>query len=111
MIGLAKPSFSERQCRGMFQRPGPPEPDGTGYVQSWVDLPPSVSARITPATTAALEHIGAGTVLSQATHLVMVPYRPDLTTKSRFILDGRFLSVLGIFDPEERHVQLTLVCA
>jgi head-tail adaptor len=34
-----------------------------------------------------------------------------LTTKTRFLYDGRSLSVLGIFDYEERHVQLNLVCA
>jgi SPP1 family predicted phage head-tail adaptor len=42
---------------------------------------------------------------------VTVPYRTGLTTKTRFLYDGRSLSVLGIFDYEERHVQLNLVCA
>jgi SPP1 family predicted phage head-tail adaptor len=111
MIGLAKTPIWARKDRILFQRPGPPVPDGTGYVQSWIDLPPSVSAHITPATTASLEHIGAGTVLAQATHEVTIPYRDDLTTKARFVLDGRQISILSIFDPDERHVQLTLVCA
>jgi SPP1 family predicted phage head-tail adaptor len=111
MIGVSKVSIAARPHRGMFQRPGPPVPDGTGYVQSWIDLPPAVYARITPATQAALERVSQGTVLSMATHLMMIPYRNDLNTKVRFTLDGRTLSVLGIYDDDERHVELTLICA
>ena len=110
VIGVKVP-ISLRKDRILFQRPGPPVPDGTGFTQSWIDQPPPTDAHITPATTAALEHIGAGTVLAQATHLVRIPYRDDLTTKARFTVDGRNLSILGIFDPDERHAQLTLVCA
>ena len=104
-------SSGQRLHQGLFQRPGPPVPDGTGWVESWIDLPPAEFARITPASQASLEQITAGTVLSMATHIVTVPYRQGLTTKSRFLYDGRSLSVLGIFDVEERHVQLNLVCA
>jgi SPP1 family predicted phage head-tail adaptor len=101
----------QRLHQGLFQKPGPPVPDGTGWVESWIDLPPAEFARITPASQASLEQITAGTVLSMATHIVTVPYRTGLTTKTRFLYDGRNLSVLGIFDYEERHVQLNLVCA
>jgi SPP1 family predicted phage head-tail adaptor len=100
-----------RLHQGLFQKPGPPVPDGTGWTESWIDLPPAEFARITPASQASLEQITAGTVLSMATHIVTVPYRQGLTTKTRFLYDGRSLSVLGIFDYEERHVQLNLVCA
>lgn len=111
MIGLSKVSIAERPHRGQFQNPGPPVPDGTGWTQSWIDLPPPAWALITPASQAALEQIAAGTVLSMATHLVRVPYRHGLTTKSRFLVDGRQLNVIGIQDPQERHVELVLVCA
>jgi len=111
MIGMSKISVGERPHRGMFQRPGPPEPDGTGFVQSWIDMPPAAYAQITPATQTSLERVAAGTVLSQATHLVVVPYRDGLTTKARFTIDGRNLSILGIQDPEERHRELILICA
>jgi len=104
-------SSGQRLHQGLFQKPGPPIPDGTGYTQSWIDLPPPEFARITPASQASLEQITAGTVLSMATHIVTIPYRLGLTTKTRFLYDGRSLSVLGIFDYEERHVQLNLVCA
>ena len=104
-------SSGQRLHQGLFQRPGPPVPDGTGWVESWIDLPPPAFARITPASQASLEQITAGTVLSMATHIVTVPYRTGLTTKARFLYDGRSLSVLGIFDYEERHIQLHLVCA
>jgi hypothetical protein len=86
-------SSGQRLHQGLFQRPGPPVPDGTGWVESWIDLPPPAFARITPASQASLEQI------------------TGLTTKARFVYDGRSLSVLGIFDYEERHVQLHLVCA
>lgn len=111
MIGISKTSIALRKDRGMFQRPGPPVPDGTGFVQSWIDLPPAADAHMTPATQAALERITAGTVISMATHIVNIPYRDDLTTKARFLIDGRQLSVLGIFDKDERHAELDLVCA
>jgi SPP1 family predicted phage head-tail adaptor len=104
-------SSGQRLHQGLFQKPGPPVPDGTGWVESWIDLPPAEFARITPATQASLEKITAGTTLSMATHILTIPYRIDLTTKVRFVYDGRNLSVLGIFDYEERHVQLNLVCA
>jgi len=110
MIGM-RTSIAARPHRGLFQRPGPPVPDGTGYTQSWIDLPPAESVQITPATQAALERITAGTVLSMATHIVVTPYRTGLSTKARFLYDGRNLSILGIFDKDERHVQLELVCA
>jgi SPP1 family predicted phage head-tail adaptor len=111
MIGVSKVSIAARPHRGMFQRPGPPVPDGTGFVQSWIDLPPAVFARITPATQAMLERVGQGTVVSMATHLMEIPYRDDLSTQVRFTIDGRNLSVLGIYDPDERHVELMLLCA
>jgi SPP1 family predicted phage head-tail adaptor len=111
MIGLERPSIAARISRGMFQNPGPNVPSGTGYVQSWTDLPPAAFAQITAATQAALEQLAAGTVLSQATHIVSVPYRTGLTTKSRFLIDGRTLNIVGIVDPGERHVLLNLLCA
>jgi SPP1 family predicted phage head-tail adaptor len=110
LIGPGAP-ISARIDRGMFQNPGPPIPVGTGFVQSWVDLPPPAFARVTPATKAAVEQIAQGTVVSMATHLVTIPYRTGLTTKSRFVIDGRTMSVLGIYDEGERHVDLVLVCA
>jgi SPP1 family predicted phage head-tail adaptor len=104
-------SSGQRLHQGLFQKPGPPVPDGTGWTESWIDLPPPAFARITPASQASLEQITAGTTLSMATHIVTVPYRTGLSTKARFLYDGRSLSVLGIFDYEERHIQLHLVCA
>jgi len=110
LIAPAAP-FSLRKDRGMFQNPGPPVPVGTGFAQSWIDLPPPAFARVTPATKAAVEQIAQGTVVSMATHLVTIPYRTGLTTKSRFVIDGRTLNVLGIYDADERHAELVLVCA
>jgi SPP1 family predicted phage head-tail adaptor len=111
MIGITKTAIALRKDRGQFQRPGPNVPDGTGWVQSWIDLPPPDFAHITPATQASLERISAGTVISEATHVVDIAYRSDLTTKCRFLIEGRSLSILGIFDKDERHVELQLVCA
>lgn len=95
----------------MFQNPGPPVPSGTGYVQSWIDLPPSVAMHVAPATAATLERVAAGTVLSQATLVITIDYRTGLTTKSRVVFDGRTANVLSINDPDNRHVELVLACA
>jgi SPP1 family predicted phage head-tail adaptor len=66
--------------------------------------------KIAPATERDLEQVAAGTVLSKATHIVTGPYHAQVTTKTRLLYNGRQFSVTGVADPEERHVELVLVC-
>lgn len=105
-------SISDRPHRVTLQNPGPAVPDGDGgFTQSWTDLvPPAWSVKIAPATAADLERVTAGTVLATATHVVTGPYRPDITTLTRALFNGRQFAVTGVSDPEERHVETIAIC-
>lgn len=110
ILGPTQP-IGARQKRVTFQNPGPVVPDGYGgFTQSWTDLTPAADARISPATAHSLERVAAGTVISSATHIVTVPYRAGISTKTRILVDGRVLNVTSVQDPDERHVELVLVC-
>lgn len=110
ILGPTAP-ISSRQKRVVFQNPGAESDDGAGgYTQSWTDLPPAASARVEPATAQSLERVAAGTVISTATHVVTVPYRAGISTKTRILMDGRTLNITSVHDPEDRHVELVLVC-
>lgn len=103
--------ISQRQKRITFQNPGPAVPDGDGgFTESWTDLPPAADAKVAPASQSALERVAAGTILTTATHVVTVPYRAGVSTKTRILLDGRRLNITSVQDPDERHVELILVC-
>lgn len=112
MIGPKKAGVGDRPHRVTFQNPGPAVPDGDGgTVVTWIDLnPPALSVKIAPATAADLERVTAGTVLATATHIVTGPYHPQVTTQTRLIHDGRTFSVTGASSPDERHVEMVLVC-
>jgi len=101
-----------RHKRVNLQHPGPDVPDGSGgFTQSWIDDPPPADARVEAASASALERLAAGSaVLASATHLVTLPYRAGVTTATRILVDGRALHVTAVRDPEERHVDLILVC-
>jgi SPP1 family predicted phage head-tail adaptor len=108
-----KTAIGDRPHRVILQNPiGPPIPDGDGgSTQAYVDLtPPALSVKIAPATAQDLERVAAGTVVSQATHLVSAPYHPQVTTQTRLLFNGRSFSVNGLANLEERNVELVLVC-
>lgn len=106
-----KVAIADRPHRVTLQNPGPAVPDGDGYTQSWTDLtPPALSVKIAPATQRDLERVIAGTVMSQATHIVTGPFHPQVTTKTRIIFSGRTFNVVGVADPEEGGVEMVLVC-
>jgi head-tail adaptor len=99
-----------------LENPGPSVPDGDGgYTQVWTALsPPRKRAEIKPATARDLERIAAGTVLSTASHVITMDYHRDVTTKTRvsWTSGGRThaASVTGVMNPEERCIDLILVC-
>lgn len=107
-----KTSVAKRPHRVTLQDPGPPVADGDGGVtQTWADLvPPAMDAEIKTASAADLERVAAGTVLATATHIVTMPYHPQLKTSSRIVHNGRFFSVTGVADPDERHVETIAIC-
>jgi len=105
-------AIGHRHKRVLLQNPGPDAADGLGgFTQSWIDLPPAADARIESASAAALERLAAGTtVLASASHVVTLPFREGVSTRTRLLLDGRVLHVAGVHDPEERHIDLVLIC-
>ena len=105
-------AIGHRHKRVMVQNRGPDVPDGSGgFVPSWVDLPPAADVRIEPASSAQLEGLAAGAaVIASATHVVTAPYRAGVNTGTRLLFDGRVLNVTSWRDPEERHVDLILIC-
>lgn len=107
-------SVANKPHRVTLQNPfGPPVSNGHGgFTQPYVDLvPPAAQAAIRPAAARDLERITAGTVLSTATHIVTIDYRPQVTTQTRILFHGRALHVTGVANLEERNVELELVCA
>lgn len=107
-------SVSERPHRVTLQNPGAPTPnpaDPGTFLQSWTDLsPPAMFASIAPATATDLERVAAGTVIASASHIVKLPYHPQVTTQTRVLFNGRQFSVKGVANPEERNVELILAC-
>jgi SPP1 family predicted phage head-tail adaptor len=91
-----------------LQNPGVPVPDGDGgTVATWTDLAPSaVMAAIGPASVRDLERLAAGTVITQATHVITIPYHPQVTTAARVLFRGRSFSLVSVVNPGERNIQL-----
>jgi SPP1 family predicted phage head-tail adaptor len=109
---MTKTPIGEYRNLVLVQAPGPGVPDGDGGTTStWADLtPPTWYCRIAPATEKDLERVAAGTVLSTNLHIVKGAYRGDITTGGRLIFNTRRLNVTGVSNPEERNVELVLVC-
>ena len=95
----------------LFQAPGAAVPDGDGgFTQTWSDLSPATwHVSIEPATAQDLERVGAGTVLSTASHIVKGRFHPGVTTQTRMIFGGRTFSITGKANLEERGIFMELV--
>jgi SPP1 family predicted phage head-tail adaptor len=110
ILGPTTPISSKHRRITLQNAAGSPVPDGEGgYTQAWTDLA-TVDARVAPASQSSLERITAGTAITAATHEVRIAYRAGISTSTRILLDGRQLNIVSIQDPEERHVELILVC-
>lgn len=117
LIGPGAP-IAYRQKRVSLVAPGDPVPDGDGgYTQGEAPLvPPQMWAWVQPASKADLERLAGGTVLSQATHLVRLPYHVEITTETVILVENypkpdRRFSVVYIGNPDERNAALDLICA
>jgi len=97
----------------LLQNPDTAVPDGDGgYTQAPAPLaPPGMFAQVRPATAKDLERVAAGTVLSMASHIVTMPYHPQVTTKTQILFGARRLNVVGVASPDERHVETIAICA
>ena len=95
-----------------LENPGPPIPDGDGgFTQSWTPLtPPTMSARIEPVAGRNLEHV-AGSVIQTRTVTVTMRYHAGVTVETRLRrLNGHYLRILSLVNPEERNINLVLQC-
>lgn len=96
----------------ILENPGPSVPDGDGgFTQAWTpNLPSPVWASITPATARDLEGLIASSVQSMATHIVRMRYHANVTTQTRVTFGTRVFEVTGVQNPEERSIELVLIC-
>jgi head-tail adaptor len=109
----------ERTCEITLQNPGAGVPDGDGgYTESWVDcVPATVYASMQPASARAMEYLGgSSSVQASATHIVRIPFHPQITIHSRVLyrdhgLRDHVLNVAGLVNPEMRERELILFCA
>ena len=63
-----------------------------------------------PVLTPGAERAAGGTVITQATHRVTMPFHPQVTIQTRVRFNGRTFSVVSIANPEERNVETVLLC-
>jgi head-tail adaptor len=106
-------AIRSRPHRVWWQNPGPPipDPDG-GYILTWTDLvPPAQWAHIEPATASSLETVAAGTVLGVATHILRVPFHPDIALKTRALFEGRTFEVADVKNLEFGDRELAVLVA
>lgn len=91
---------------------GSPQPDGDGgFTTTPVPLdPPAAYASIEPATQRDLERVMAGTVVSDASHIVTLPYHAGVSTNTLILFNGRQFNVVGMANPEERNIETITVC-
>jgi SPP1 family predicted phage head-tail adaptor len=89
-----------------------PDPDG-GYTYVWTPCnPATMYARIRPANQRDLERVAAGTTVAVATHIVTIPFHPEVTSATRVTFQGRQLQVVAHpTNREEADRELDLVCA
>jgi head-tail adaptor len=104
-------SAGQRNHEVQPQNPSMLIADGDGsYVQLWSNLIEAY-AEIEPATGRDLEGV-ASTISAVATHVVTMPYQDGVVAgHTRIVYGIRVFNVLGVQDPEERHIELVLLCA
>lgn len=104
-------SVRERPHRVTLQNPSAPVPDTDGgATQSYTDLnPPQMWAAIEAATARDLERLASGTAIATATHVIRIPFHPQVTTKTRVLFGAREFHLSSVQDPDEAGVELVLV--
>jgi len=104
-------AIGDYRHRGTFQDPTMMVPDGEGgFIEGWADLVPADwPVRITPATARDMERVASGTVITSATHLIEGRWRPDVSTTTRMLFEGRIFHITGIHNVEERDITMRLL--
>jgi SPP1 family predicted phage head-tail adaptor len=95
-----------------LKNPGSPVSDGDGgYTSVLTNLDPSeVWASIESATAQKMERLAAGTVSSDATHILTFPYHDGVTTKTRVTFGARTFNVVGVINPDELGIDTIAIC-
>jgi head-tail adaptor len=90
---------------------GEPVSDGDGGYDQEYETYAEPFGSVEAATSVRLERFTVSAAIASATHIITVPFIPHgVAIQDRVIYAGRRMTVLGVADPEERHVELVLVC-
>ena len=110
-------SSGQRRHKVELQNPsGEAVSDGDGEYQQEYETFARVQAAILPATAENTERYSQNTVVSTATHLVILPFLPGMgtdagvSTKTRIRFGHRLFFVRGYSDPEERNIEIVTSC-
>lgn len=103
---------SSREHRLTLDAPGAPVADGQGgYIETFTPLTPAeLWGSVEPMSAADLERVSGSTVEATATHLIIVPFHPQVTVQTRVTYHGRTFLVQGIRNVFERNQTLELTC-
>jgi len=109
---MAQTSAGRRRQFVQLQNPvgDDPVPDGDGEYEQDYETFVELFASVEPATAQRLEQAASSVSIASASHIVVIPYHSEVSTLTRVFLNGRRLDVVGYADPEERHIELVLVC-
>jgi SPP1 family predicted phage head-tail adaptor len=89
---------------------GDPVPTGDGeYTQEHKTFA-NHFASIDPATAQKLERFASSVPVASATHIVVIPFEQNVSTLTQVRYGKRLFHIVGYADPEERHIELVLVC-
>jgi head-tail adaptor len=104
-------AIGDYRHHGVFQDPAAPAPDGEGgWIEGWTDLtPPDWPIAVVPATVRDIERVAAGTVITSATHVITGRWRPDVSTATRILFEGRVFHITGIQNVDERDITMQLI--
>jgi len=88
-----------------FLEPGPRNPDGSDgdpvpFAISWASVKSLFAQQIKEGQN----------VVKQVTHLVVIPYLEGLNEAMQVQVESRVWQIVGIEDPDERHVELRVLC-
>ncbi|HXH05858.1 MAG TPA: phage head closure protein [Vicinamibacterales bacterium] len=86
------------------------DPQG-GRSETWTPIATDVWAEVTPLSGRELLQLQAQQVAVIVTHRVRIWYRAGLSPQMRLRLGSRVFQIETIVDPDERHVELELLCA
>jgi len=78
-----------------------------GEILTWSDVA-TVWAAVEPIS--GREYFAAQQVNAETTHRIKMRYRPGVHSKMRVLFGSRTFDIESVIDPEERHVELHLMC-